>query len=99
MSPEQLRGRELDGRSDLFSFGAVLYEMATGGMPFDRTNSSEIISAILRDEPRPVWQLNSAVSPELQQWICRFAPDSCSTPSIPTGKDNTSCIPLDGLIF
>jgi eukaryotic-like serine/threonine-protein kinase len=69
MSPEQLRGRELDGRSDLFSFGAVLYEMATGRMPFDRTSSSEIISAILRDEPRPVWQLNPAVSPELEAVI------------------------------
>jgi eukaryotic-like serine/threonine-protein kinase len=69
MSPEQLRGRELDGRSDLFSFGAVLYEMATGRMPFDRTSSSEIISAILRDEPRPVWQLNPAASPELEAVI------------------------------
>jgi serine/threonine protein kinase len=66
MSPEQLRGRELDGRSDLFSFGAVLYEMATGRMPFDRTSSSEIISAILRDEPRPIWQLNPALSAELE---------------------------------
>jgi len=69
MSPEQLRGRELDGRSDLFSFGAVLYEMATGRIPFDRTSSSEIISAILRDEPRPVWQLNPAVSPEFEAVI------------------------------
>ena len=69
MSPEQLRGRELDGRSDLFSFGAVLYEMATGRMPFDRTSSSEIISAILRDEPRPVWQFNPAASPELEAVI------------------------------
>jgi len=69
MSPEQLRGRDLDGRSDLFSFGAVLYEMATGRMPFDRTSSSEIISAILRDEPRPVWQLNPAVSPEVEAVI------------------------------
>jgi eukaryotic-like serine/threonine-protein kinase len=65
MSPEQLRGQDLDGRSDLFSFGAVLYEMATGRMPFERTSSSEMISAILRDEPRPVSQLNPAVSPEL----------------------------------
>ena len=65
MSPEQLRGQELDGRSDLFSFGAVLYEMATGRMPFDRSSSSETISAILRDEPRPAGQLNPAVSAEL----------------------------------
>ncbi len=65
MSPEQLRGQDLDARSDLFSFGAVLYEMATGKMPFDGASSSEIISAILRDEPRPPWQLNPAISPEL----------------------------------
>ncbi|HKD86635.1 MAG TPA: protein kinase [Terriglobales bacterium] len=65
MSPEQLRGQELDGRSDLFSFGAVLYEMATGRMPFDRGTSSETISTILRDEPRPAGRLNPAVSAEL----------------------------------
>jgi serine/threonine protein kinase/tetratricopeptide (TPR) repeat protein len=69
MSPEQLRGQDLDARSDLFSFGAVLYEMATGRMPFDGASSSEIISSILRDEPRPSWQLNAAVSPELDHVI------------------------------
>jgi tetratricopeptide (TPR) repeat protein len=71
MSPEQLRGQELDTRTDLFSFGAVLYEMATGRMPFDATNSTEIASAILRDEPRPAWQLNPGISPELEGVIRR----------------------------
>jgi len=71
MSPEQLRGKELDTRTDLFSFGAVLYEMATGRMPFDGNSSNEIVSAILRDEPRPPWQLNPAISPELQAVIAR----------------------------
>ena len=71
MSPEQLRGKELDARTDLFSFGAVLYEMATGRMPFSSTSSSEIASAILRDEPRPPWQLNPAISSELESVICR----------------------------
>ena len=66
MSPEQVRGKEVDARSDLFSFGAVLYEMATGKMPFDGSSSGEICSAILRDEPQPPAQLNSEVSPELQ---------------------------------
>jgi serine/threonine protein kinase len=71
MSPEQLRGRELDARTDLFSFGAVLYEMATGRMPFSGTSSSEIAGAILRDEPRPPWQLNPAISLELEGVIRR----------------------------
>jgi eukaryotic-like serine/threonine-protein kinase len=62
MSPEQVKARELDARSDLFSFGAVLYEMATGGMPFEGESSGEIISAILRDEPAGIASFKSSVS-------------------------------------
>ena len=66
MSPEQVKARELDARTDLFSFGAVLYEMATGRMPFDGESSGEICSAILRDEPIPPSQLNPHVSSGLE---------------------------------
>ena len=69
MSPEQLNGKELDSRTDLFSFGAVLYEMATGRTPFPGTSSAEICSAILRDEPQQASQINPGVSPELQAVI------------------------------
>ncbi|HEX7295726.1 MAG TPA: serine/threonine-protein kinase, partial [Pyrinomonadaceae bacterium] len=51
MSPEQVRGKKLDARTDIFSFGATLYEMSCGKKPFDRESDAEIISAILRDEP------------------------------------------------
>ncbi len=66
MSPEQVKGKELDTRTDLFSFGAVLYEMATGQLPFDRESPGETISAILRDEPRLPSQLNQDISPRLE---------------------------------
>jgi eukaryotic-like serine/threonine-protein kinase len=58
MSPEQVRAKELDARSDLFSFGAVLYEMAAGKVPFEGSSSGEICGAILHQESRPAAQLN-----------------------------------------
>ncbi len=69
MSPEQVKARELDVRSDLFSFGAVLYEMATARLPFDGTSSGEICGAILHEEPTPPTQLSAQVSPGLEAII------------------------------
>ena len=54
MSPEQVRGEELDGRSDIFSFGTVLYEMFSGRRPFEAKSTAEVISAILTVEPAPI---------------------------------------------
>ena len=58
MSPEQVKARDLDARTDLFSFGAVLYEMATGKLPFEGESSGDICGAIIRDQPSPPSQLN-----------------------------------------
>jgi serine/threonine protein kinase/tetratricopeptide (TPR) repeat protein len=71
MSPEQIRAKELDGRTDLFSFGAVIYEMATGKLPFQGENSSVICSEILTKNPEQPSQLNPRVSSELENIINR----------------------------
>jgi serine/threonine protein kinase len=70
MSPEQARGQAVDGRSDIFSFGAVLYEMVTGRRPFDRPTAPETMTAILREDPAPP---SSAVGlpPALERVIAR----------------------------
>ena len=57
MAPEQFEGKEADGRSDLFSFGAMLYEMATGKRPFTGKSQIKVVSAILEDDPQPVSQV------------------------------------------
>jgi len=71
MSPEQVRARELDGRSDLFSFGAVLYEMATGRMPFCGESTALIFKAILDVAPAPAVRLNPSIPAELERIISR----------------------------
>jgi len=69
MAPEQLEGREADARSDIFAFGCLLYEMATGRKAFSGTTQASLISSILRDDPQPISQVQPTTPPALDRIV------------------------------
>jgi len=71
MSPEQVQGRNVDARSDVFSFGSILYEMATGKRPFSGDTAPLLMASIVRDEPRPPHEILPSIPLELEKWIAR----------------------------
>ena len=71
MSPEQAEGRKIDARSDIFSFGAVLYEMLTGRKAFVRDSRIKTLAAVLNEEPKPAAAVNEAVPPEVERVLVR----------------------------
>src|SRR4029434_7944865 len=71
MSPEQAEGRKVDGRSDIFSFGSVLYEMVTGRRAFEGTNKISTLAAILHTEPKAASEISAGVPTALDKIITR----------------------------
>lgn len=71
MSPEQVRGQDVDPRSDLFSFGAILYEMLTGKRAFQGESMAETMTAIVKEEPPEITETNSKVPPQLERIVRR----------------------------
>ena len=71
MAPEQLEAKEADSRTDIFAFGAVVYEMATGKKAFEGNSQASLISAIMKDDPRPMGELQSMAPPVLDRVVRR----------------------------
>src|SRR5262252_8265911 len=71
MSPEQVRGKTVDHRTDIFAFGTILYEMVTGKQPFRKATSAETMTAILNDEPPSLSQISPSTPPGLQRVVHR----------------------------
>ena len=97
MAPEQVEGREADARSDVWAFGAVLYEMATGKRPFDGESPASVIGAILKDHPPPIsarQPLTPSALDDLVETCLAKDPDerwqSIGDVKAPTGQDCAS---------
>ena len=71
MSPEQAEGKPIDARSDIFSFGSVLYEMLTGKRAFEGQSSAALLSAIMRDDPKPLNEVKRDIPPEVRRIVTR----------------------------
>jgi Tol biopolymer transport system component len=71
MSPEQVRGKPVDQRTDIFAFGTILYEMVTGKQPFRKATSAETMTAILNDDPPAITQTGANIPPALQRIVSR----------------------------
>jgi len=71
MSPEQARGEEVDHRSDIFSFGIVLYEMLTGKLPFKGEHHTALLYSIIHDDPQPIARFNNKVTPEIEHIVAK----------------------------
>ena len=69
MSPEQAEGKPVDARSDIFSFGSVLYEMLTGRRAFEGQSSAALLSSVLRDEPKPLNELKRDLPAEVRRIV------------------------------